>query len=116
MTICSDDDWKRVNKKTGKPENVGMIKATEAAFAIGAKLAVPDFSVFSEYRRDTDTDFNDLNRLNREHENRLDGLWAVFGDVKGARAPGSGEYKERRPKSWTTLWTTLRSWSTPHTF
>ena len=41
--ICADDDWKRVNSQTGEPENIGMIKAREAALAIGAKLGRAGF-------------------------------------------------------------------------
>jgi phage/plasmid primase-like uncharacterized protein len=57
VTVAADDDWKRVNTQTGEPENIGLIKAREAAAAIGAKLAVPDFG---EHRSEKDTDFNDL--------------------------------------------------------
>jgi phage/plasmid primase-like uncharacterized protein/RecA-family ATPase len=60
IIICADDDWKRVNQRTGKPENIGLISATEAAAAIGARLAVP---AFPGHRGEKDTDFNDLARL-----------------------------------------------------
>lgn len=59
LTVCADDDWKRTNAK-GEPENWGLIKATEAARAVGAKLVVPKFG---EGRGDKDTDFNDMARL-----------------------------------------------------
>jgi putative DNA primase/helicase len=51
LTICADDDWK------SKGGNVGVQKATEAARAVGGKLAIPRFG---QNRRDNDTDFNDL--------------------------------------------------------
>jgi putative DNA primase/helicase len=51
IIIAADDDWKR------KGGNVGIEKATEAAAAIGAKIALP---AFGQNRRDKDTDFNDL--------------------------------------------------------
>jgi putative DNA primase/helicase len=50
IVIAADDDW----KTKGNP---GLTRATEAARAIGAKLAVPNFGV---NRRDRDKDFNDL--------------------------------------------------------
>ena len=55
--VAADDDWKRVNQ-AGELENIGLIKAREAAQAIGAKLAVPDFQ--GCWRQDKHTDFNDL--------------------------------------------------------
>jgi putative DNA primase/helicase len=51
LIICADDDWKL------KAGNVGVVKATEAARAVSAKLAIP---LFGRNRRDKDTDFNDL--------------------------------------------------------
>ena len=57
MVICADDDWKRVNRITGLPENIGVIKALEAANAINAVAAIP---VFGDGRQEGDTDFNDL--------------------------------------------------------
>jgi putative DNA primase/helicase len=50
ITICADDDWKTAG-------NPGLTKAKEAAAAIGAKLAVPDFG---EHRLPSWSDFNDL--------------------------------------------------------
>ena len=71
FVVCADDDWKRVDKKTGLPENIGLIKAREAALSIGAKLAVPDFRRFE--RGEKDTDFNDLHKLDSATCNALDG-------------------------------------------
>jgi putative DNA primase/helicase len=51
IIICADDDWKR------KGGNIGIEKSTEAARAVGAKLAIPNFGI---NRRDKDKDFNDL--------------------------------------------------------
>jgi len=79
--VCADDDWKRVNKQTGKPENIGLIKAKEAALAIGARLAVPDFG---EHRGEKDTDFNDLHRLDRSRSSVLEGYWAVINCIERA--------------------------------
>jgi phage/plasmid primase-like uncharacterized protein len=55
IVISSDDDWT-------KPGNPGRTYAREAAIAIGAKLAMPDFSGCAD-REDGDTDFNDLARI-----------------------------------------------------
>ncbi len=60
VIVCADDDWKRSNKQTGEPENIGLIKARQAASFIGACLAVP---AFPPHRGEKDTDFNDLARL-----------------------------------------------------
>ena len=60
IIVCADDDHKRTNEKTGEPENIGIIKATEAARLISAKLAVP---VFGDNRGEKDTDFDDMARL-----------------------------------------------------
>jgi phage/plasmid primase-like uncharacterized protein/RecA-family ATPase len=57
LIICGDDDWKRVNNQSRKPENIGLLRAREAAAASGARLAKPDFG---EHRNDNETDFNDL--------------------------------------------------------
>jgi len=55
IAVCADDDWKTV--VGGRPTNVGVIKATEAAQAIAGFLIVPKFV---KNRVDKDTDFNDL--------------------------------------------------------
>jgi putative DNA primase/helicase len=55
IIVAADDDWKTI--VGGKPHNTGLIKATDAARAIGAKVAVPDFGL---NRRERDSDFNDL--------------------------------------------------------
>ena len=52
VIICADDD-------AGRPGNPGLTKAREAAIAIGARLAVPDFG---PRRTANCTDFNDLAR------------------------------------------------------
>lgn len=54
LIVCADDDH-------DTPGNPGMTKATEAALAVGALLAVPDFT--GTERGPKDTDFNDLARL-----------------------------------------------------
>jgi putative DNA primase/helicase len=41
VIICADNDASRVNSLTGLPENIGLIRATEAARATGAKIAIP---------------------------------------------------------------------------
>jgi putative DNA primase/helicase len=93
FVVCADHDWRRVNRQTGEPENIGLIKAREAALAIDAKLAVPDFSRFN--RGEKDTDFNDLDRLDHEHSSALDGCWAVHACIEGAKAPGEEADKLR---------------------
>lgn len=52
LIVCADDDY----RTDGNP---GMTKATEAARAVGALLAVPDFG---DDRAEGATDFNDLAR------------------------------------------------------
>ncbi len=50
IVVAADDDW-------SNETNVGMIKAKEAALAVGGLLAVPKFA---GQRGERDTDFNDL--------------------------------------------------------
>ena len=57
IVICADDDWRRRNPVTGELENIGTIKACEAANIVDAVVAIP---VFGEGRGAGDTDFNDL--------------------------------------------------------
>jgi putative DNA primase/helicase len=71
IVVCADDDWKSLN-------NPGLTKATEAAQAVGAYLAVP---TFSGDRRDKDTDFNDMAATH--------GLGAVKRAIAGAAAQAS---------------------------
>ena len=59
IILWADDDYQRVDRN-GQPENIGVIKATEAAQAINGYLAVPDFG---EKRPDGATDFNDLSQM-----------------------------------------------------
>jgi phage/plasmid primase-like uncharacterized protein len=54
IVIATDDDWKTACPRSGNP---GLHHAREAAGAIDAGIAVPDFG---GNRRDKDTDFNDL--------------------------------------------------------
>lgn len=54
--VCADDDWKTVTPVV----NPGMIKAAEAAEAICARVAVPQFD---DERPEWATDFNDMHRL-----------------------------------------------------
>src|SRR5262249_61661538 len=53
IVICADDDWKTADKAIGNP---GLHHARVAARAIGAAIAVPDFSGRAQNRRDRDTD------------------------------------------------------------
>ena len=59
IILWADDDYRRVDRN-GHPENIGVIKATEAAQAINGYLAVPDFG---EKRPEGATDFNDLSQM-----------------------------------------------------
>ena len=52
LIVCADDD-------VNTPGNPGLAKANEAAQAVGALLAIPDFG---GHRPDGATDFNDLHR------------------------------------------------------
>jgi putative DNA primase/helicase len=70
IVICADDD-------TETAGNPGMTKATEAARAVGALLAVPDFG---PDRPDRSSDFNDLHAL--------DGLDALRRCIEAATSPG----------------------------
>lgn len=56
IILWADDDYRRVDRN-GYPENIGIIKATEAALAVNGYLAVPDFG---DKRPEGATDFNDL--------------------------------------------------------
>lgn len=69
LILCADDD----SQTEGNP---GLTKATEAARAVGGRLAVPDFSAV---QREGATDFNDMARLC--------GAEAVKAAVAGASAP-----------------------------
>ncbi len=73
IVICSDDDL-------ATPGNPGKSKAVEAARAVGAVLAVPDFGAS---RPDGATDFNDLAAL--------EGLEAVRRCIAAATASGGVE-------------------------
>ena len=55
----ADDDRDGVDRN-GNPENIGIIKATEAAQAVNGHLAVPDFG---PNRPEGATDFNDLYQM-----------------------------------------------------
>ncbi len=56
MVICADDDFRTLEPVA----NPGVTKAAEAAEAIGARVAVPQFD---EHRPEWATDFNDMHRL-----------------------------------------------------
>lgn len=73
LILCADDD----HKTDGNP---GLTKAREAAQAVGAKVAVPDFGAD---RADRDTDFNDMAALM--------GLEAVASAIANASEPPRGE-------------------------
>lgn len=73
ITICADNDHHLVESINGVPiGNVGMIKAQEAAQAVGATVVAPSFT--KEEKEKRCTDFNDL------HKSR--GLGAVAKRVK----------------------------------
>ncbi|HDR9061072.1 TPA: AAA family ATPase [Burkholderia vietnamiensis] len=78
IVICADDD-------TETAGNPGMTKATEAARATGASLAVPDFG---QERPDQASDFNDLHCL--------DGLEPVRRCVDAAAVPGGVASPKKR--------------------
>ncbi len=69
MTICADDD-------TVTDGNPGLTRAREAAIAVGALLAVPDFG---SDRPAGATDFNDLHMIG--------GVTTVQASIKNAAAP-----------------------------
>lgn len=76
--LAADDDWRRINPQTGRPENIGVIKACEAAAAIGGWLAVP---AWQGHREEHWTDFNDLSVS--------EGPDAVLRCIRGAKHPGA---------------------------
>jgi len=79
LIVAADDDW----RTEGNP---GITKATEAAQAVGALLAVPRFT---GERGDKDTDFNDLHRLA--------GLAAVAACINAAQVAGGDTWPEPMP-------------------
>lgn len=81
LILCADDDIKT-------PGNPGLAKAREAALAVGASLAVPDFGA---NRPDGSTDFNDLHR----HA----GLEAVHASIRRA-APAEESAGEEDRNAW----------------
>ncbi len=72
LILCADDDWQT-------PGNPGLRLATEAARAVGGRLAVPGFG---PERAEGDTDFNDLHRAQ--------GLEAVRHALDAARPLADG--------------------------
>ena len=57
IILWADDDYRRVDRN-GQPENIGVIKAIEAAESISnGYWTMPDFG---EKRPEGATDFNDL--------------------------------------------------------
>ena len=58
ITICADND--HAQKRDGKPHNVGVIKAREAANKVRGIVKVPSFT--AEEKRAGLTDFNDLHK------------------------------------------------------
>ncbi|MFM0736542.1 AAA family ATPase [Paraburkholderia xenovorans] len=85
IVICADDD-------TETAGNPGMTKALEAARAVGASLAVPDFG---PDRPDRSSDFNDLHAL--------DGLDALRRCVDAATAPGGVAEQRKRNSAQVIL-------------
>lgn len=78
LVLCADDD----HATDGNP---GLSKATSAAFAVGALLAVPSFKEPAGQ-----TDFNDLHQT--------EGLHVVRAQLAGAVAPGN--HCREHPKAW----------------
>lgn len=76
LIVCSDDDYLT-------PSNPGLTKATEAAQAIGALLAVPQFP---DSRGAKDTDHNDLAQLSG-HEGVRNSIEAAAAPVASASPP-----------------------------
>jgi putative DNA primase/helicase len=79
IIVCGDDDYRT-------PGNPGLTKATEAARAMGAMLAVPDFGTD---RPGGATDFNDLAQAK--------GAEAVKRAVETARAPDAASRRADSP-------------------
>ena len=78
ITVAADNDGFTTDKG-GNPTNPGVIAATEAAKAIGARLAAPTFADVST----KPTDFNDLHRLQ--------GLDTVKDQIEAASIPPESE-------------------------
>ena len=73
ITILADDDAATAREKGHNP---GIDKATEAALAVGGRIAIPDFG---PGRLDEQTDFNDLAQAT--------GLDAVREQIEAAKEP-----------------------------
>ena len=84
LLICADDDL-------ATQGNPGLTKATDAAIAIGGKLAIPDFGTD---RPDRATDFNDMAKLR--------GAEAVTRAITGA-VDATKPSKERTPDHDSSL-------------
>jgi putative DNA primase/helicase len=79
LILCADDDW----KTDGNP---GLTKAREAALAVGALLAIPDFGAD---RKPGMTDFNDLHLAR--------GMEAVRACVEAAEIPANAAWPDPQP-------------------
>lgn len=82
LTICADNDQYRDN-------NVGLEKAKKAALAVGAKLAVPQFT--KEEQAQKLTDFNDLHKA--------EGLEAVKRQVSQAKSLTQNKQQSKSKKT-----------------
>lgn len=59
LLICADDDWKTMDRRTGRPNNPGRTMARQVAREVdGCDLVWPVFDAAT--RQDKDTDFDDL--------------------------------------------------------
>lgn len=85
IIIAADNDA-FTKDKDGNPQNPGLTKATEAAKAIGAKLAIPHF-------RDTAAESSDFNDLHQ-----LEGIEQVKAQIESSTQP-----KETDPECFARL-------------
>lgn len=95
IILCADDDIYTQG-------NTGLTKATTAAHAVNAALAIPDFA---DNRPEGATDFNDLARCR--------GLEAVKACIANAKAPAEPEGQSRPDKAPTGA-VTGEEWPEPN--
>lgn len=92
LLVCADDDW-QTRDHTGKPDNVGVRKAVEAAQAVSRTSYTRP--IFRVARAKAWTDFNDLHQaegldaVRRQLMRALSigadqGLWCVDQELRGA--------------------------------
>ena len=81
LVYCADDDW-LVKTPAGQPNNVGVMKAEQAAVKTGGSVIVPKFG---NDRGEGDTDFNDVAKL--YGQTAVSKQFADFFETQAEQAP-----------------------------